>query len=91
MELTLGAYGFCSSDGSDGSKHDGDGVTPVFSALAMPGSESLMVQNVHHFCWSDVFGGDLASPELTRDHKNGKPWYGSEGIIDQWAKFLLEA
>lgn len=90
-ELTLGAYGFCSADGGDGSKYDGDGVTPVFSALAMPGSEALTLDNVHHFCWSDVFGGDLASPELTEDHKNGKPWYGSEGVIDQWANFILEA
>lgn len=90
-DLTLGSYDFCSSDGTDNSESDGDGVTPVFSALAMPGSEALTIENVHHFCWSNVFGGDLWFPELTRDQKNGKPWYGSEGIIDQWANFILDA
>ena len=56
----------------------------------MPGSDSLVVENVTHFCWSDVFGGSLVAPELTEDHKNGKNWYGSNEIIDQWAKFIID-
>jgi len=90
-ELTLGAYGFCSPDGSDGASYEGDGVTPIFSALGMPGAKSLTLEGVTHFCWSDVFGGDFVAPELTEDHRNGRDWYGSEGVVDQWASFIREA
>lgn len=89
--LTQGAYSFCCPDGTDGTSYEGDGVTPVFSALGMPESESLVLDKTHHFCWSDVFGGDLVSPELTQDHKQGEPWYGSDDRVEQWANFIHEA
>ena len=66
-------------------------MTPLFSALDVPGSESLVLEGAtHHFCWSDVFGGDFVAPELTEDHKRGRSWYGSEGILEQWAEFIKE-
>ena len=90
-DLTLGSYGFCCPEGGDGSRYEGDGVTPVFSALGMPGSESRVIDSVTHFCWSDVFGGDLVAPELTEDHRNGRDWYGSPRVVDEWAGFILDA
>ena len=89
--LTQGAYSFCCPDGTDGRQYEGDGVTPVFSALLMPGSDSLVLDDVTHFCWSDVFGGNIVAPELTEDHKNGRSWYGSDAAIDQWAEFIKDA
>lgn len=89
--LTSGSYGFCVKgvpDAASGEHHDGDGVTPLFSALGMPGSESMVVDGVTHFCWSDVFGGGLVAPELTADHRNGRHWYGSDSVLDQWAGFI---
>lgn len=89
--LTQGAYSFCCPEGTDGTSYEGDGVTPLFSALDLPGSESLVLEGAtHHFCWSDVFGGDFVAPELTEDHKRGQSWYGSEGVIEQWAKFIKD-
>ena len=86
--FTQGAYAFCCNAGSDGASYTGDGVTPVHSSLAYEGAETLELFGVHHFCWSDVFGGDLISPELTKDYREGKPWYGSKDVIDKWAYFL---
>jgi pimeloyl-ACP methyl ester carboxylesterase len=83
--FTAGAYAFC---GLDGSSVDGDGVTPIISALALPGAEQLVVDHAHHFCWSEVFGGSLVAPELTKDHKQHCRWYGSESVLDQWAGWL---
>lgn len=87
-DLTKGSYTFCSSDGSEGTNFTGDGVTPIQSSLAFPGAETLELPGVHHFCWSDVFGGSLVSPELTEDHRQGGLWYGSEEIVEKWAYFL---
>lgn len=65
-DLTRGAYSFCCPVGSDGSQYDGDGVTPIQSALAMkqyvPHADTLVLEDVGHFCWSDVFGGDIVAP-----------------------------
>ena len=86
-KLTLNAYSFC-IDGGDGSKLDGDGVTPTFSSLALPGAETLVLDGVTHFPWSDVFGGDQFAPDLAEEHRNGKPWYGSEEAVERWAPWL---
>ena len=88
--LTQNSYSFCCPDGSDGIQYDGDGVTPVFSALAFEDAEPLLLDGVSHFAWSDVFGGSFVAPELTKDHKNGRPWYGSPEIVKTWAKFILD-
>jgi len=88
--LTQGSYGFCCPEGTDGSHYDGDGVTPVFSALGMEGSEEMVLNGVGHFCWSDVFGGSFVAPELTQGHKDGRPWYGSDDVADKWAKWIIE-
>jgi len=65
-DLTRGAYSFCCPVGSDGTQYDGDGVTPIQSALAMkefmPHADALVLDDVGHFCWSDVFGGDIVAP-----------------------------
>ena len=65
-DLTRNAYAFCSQTGSDGTAYDGDGVTPIQSALAMkeyvPHADALTLEDVGHFCWSDVFGGGALAP-----------------------------
>lgn len=90
--LTQGAYSFCCPDGSDGTSYDGDGVTPIESALAMkdyvPHADTLVIDDVGHFCWSDVFGGDIVAPELTNFHAEGRPWYGDDHVIEKWASWL---
>jgi hypothetical protein len=153
----VGSSGSISGDNSGGSSDDsgsvsgldsqvldGDGVTPVESALAMPGTiitttveatlaavtpaaaaatttmtteksgssdfssdsttssssninsstnvETLRLQGVTHFPWSDVFGASLVAPVLANKHKNeGLPWYGSPEALDQWAPWLAGA
>jgi hypothetical protein len=88
--LTQGSYAFCCPDGTDGTSYTGDGVTPIQSALAMEGAETMIIDGCTHFCWSDVFGGDIVAPELTKDHRAGRSWYGSDTVINQWAKWLEE-
>ena len=90
--LTQGAYSFCCPNGSDGTSYDGDGVTPEFSALAMQkyvtNAETMILDDVGHFRWSEVFGGDIVAPELTKEHAEGRPWYGDEAVIEKWAGWL---
>lgn len=91
-ELTRGAYSFCCPYGSDGSQYDGDGVTPIDSALAMKQymthADTLVLDNVGHFCWSDVLGGSIVAPELTKCHLEGRPWYGDDAIVAKWVNWL---
>ena len=87
--LTQGSYSFCCPDGSDGTSYSGDGVTPIFSSLAIEGAETLQLEGCTHFCWSDAFGSDWVAPELTKDHKEGRPWYGSEGVVEKWADWII--
>ena len=87
--LTQGAYSFCCPKGTDGTTYTGDGITPIQSALALPGAELMSLQGVTHFCWSDVFGGSFVAPELTKDHKAGRPWYGSKGVVEKWADWIV--
>jgi len=88
--LTLGAYGFCCPNGTDGSSYDGDGLTPIFSSLAIEGAETMTIDNCTHFPWSDVFGAQWVAPELTKDHKEGRPWYGSQEIVEKWADWIVQ-
>lgn len=91
-DLTRGAYSFCCPVGSDGSQYDGDGITPIQSALAMkqyvPHADTLVLEDVGHFCWSDVFGGDVVAPDLTKYHQEGRPWYGDKAVVEKWAGWL---
>jgi len=90
--LTKNSYAFCCPIGTDGSQYDGDGVTPIESALAMkqvmPDSDEMLLDDVGHFCWSDVFGGETLAPELTQFHKDGRPWYGDDDIVEKWGGWL---
>ena len=87
--LTQASYAFCCPDGSDGTSYTGDGITPIQSALAIKGAETMTFDGCTHFCWSDVFGSHWVAPELTKDHKEGRPWYGSEGIVEAWADWIV--
>lgn len=89
-QLTANAYSFCCPEGSNGLTYDGDGLTPIFSALAMEGAESMVLDGtVTHFPWSDVWGGDMFAPDLAKRHREeGIPWYGSEEALDQWTPWL---
>ncbi|KAL3942463.1 MAG: hypothetical protein SGBAC_003347 [Bacillariaceae sp.] len=92
--MTKGAYSFCCPDGSDGSQYDGDGMTPIFSSLAMPNSESLILpqDRVNHFGWTDAgWVGKQVAPELFEDMEtNGSPWYGSDEVVAEWLPWILE-
>mmetsp|Transcript_36388 Transcript_36388/g.114481 ORF Transcript_36388/g.114481 Transcript_36388/m.114481 type:complete len:304 (-) Transcript_36388:309-1220(-) len=88
--LTRDAYSFC-VDGGDGTKLDGDGVTPTFSALSLPGAETRVLDGVTHFPWGDVPGAGLVAPDLAKEHRAGKPWYGSPSAMEQWADWLHRA
>jgi hypothetical protein len=91
--LTQNSYAFCSDKDQNVTDMDGDGITPIQSALAMEGDhvERLALSNVHHYPWSDAAGpwGHWFASELTADHQDGKPWYGDDHVVDQWAEFLL--
>ncbi|CAJ1935160.1 unnamed protein product [Cylindrotheca closterium] len=92
--MTKGAYSFCCPDGSDGATYDGDGMTPIFSSLAMPNSESLILpqEKVNHFGWTDVgWVGKQVAPELYQDMEtNQSPWYGSDEVVAEWLPWILE-
>ena len=88
--LTQASYLFCAPDGfTDVATYTGDGITPIQSAVAMNGAEQMTLDQVTHFCWSEVFGSELIAPELTKDYKNGRPWYGSPGIVEKWAEWIV--
>jgi len=89
-KLTQNAYSFCCPRGTDGSGYDGDGITPIESALAVEGAEELVLEgDVTHFPWSDVFGGDIFAPDLAKRHREeGAAWYGSDMALNQWVSFL---
>lgn len=91
-QFTQNAYAFCCNKGSDGTIYDGDGVTPVESALAMEGErcEKMVLDGtVTHFPWSDVFGGNFFAPDLAKIHKEERTaWYGSSETVDQWVDWL---
>jgi len=87
-ELTKSAYAFCCPHGSDGAHYDGDGLTPIDSSLSWDGAKKLALEDVTHFPWSEVFGGDQFAPDLAKMHREGSPWYGSKQVLDQWAGWL---
>jgi triacylglycerol esterase/lipase EstA (alpha/beta hydrolase family) len=92
-ELTKSAYSFCKPS-SDGTDMDGDGLTPIFSSLAMEGAndnvEKKVLNSVTHFPWSAVgIWGNLFAPDLAKRHELGTPWYGDDDALDQWWEFLL--
>lgn len=51
----------------------GDGVIPVDCALGLKGAESMLLEDVWH---------------LPGDAKDGRVWYGSDGVIDKWVQYL---
>jgi pimeloyl-ACP methyl ester carboxylesterase len=87
--LTQNAYSFCCPSLSNGTTYEGDGLTPRFSSLGLPGAEQLELEDVAHFCWSDVFGGSIVAPELSAAYQQGRPWYGSDSIVPKWANWLI--
>lgn len=82
--FTQGAYQFCGFENDT----SGDGVTPLESAFDYRGAQQLALDRVHHISWRDTFGAGFVSKELTRDHQNGTPWYGSPPIVKMWGPFL---
>ena len=89
------SYNFCSPNGTDGSEHDGDGITPIQSALGMkefvPHSDTLTLDDVTHFCWDEVPLGNLVAPELTnkdRQPSDNRLWYADESVVQKWIGWL---
>jgi len=90
-ELTRGAYSFCTPSGEGGELLDGDGVTTTESALAFRGAETMTLDGVTHYPWTAPGPvADLVAPELTKAFREGKPWFGSDGVREKWSQWLLD-
>lgn len=88
--LTRGAYSFCTAAGQGGELLDGDGITTAESSIDLDGAEVLMLDGVLHYPFTAPGPlADLFAPELAQAYREGKPWYGSEGVLDSWAPWLL--
>ena len=74
-------------DGTGGEFLDGDGITTIDSAIALPGAETLVLDDTTHLPWNNGFFAPdrFVAPELTKMHAEGQPWYGSEGAVGQVA------
>eukprot|EP00965_Chrysotila_dentata_P134874 4460978-Pleurochrysis_carterae.AAC.1 len=88
--LTLGSYSFCTVDGKGGELLDGDGMTTTEASVSLDGAETLVLDSVTHYPWTAAPLADLVAPELTRAYRAGKPWYGSESVIDTWLPWLTQ-
>ena len=85
--FTTDSYAFCGAP--DAETCDGDGVTPVASALDLPGAETLLLD-----------GATLHAPQFPRwlapqlhdaGVAGGTPWFGDDARLDAWAPFLTDA
>jgi len=85
-DFTARAYEFCVPPGCAVEELDGDGVTPVESALAVPGAEQLVLEEVTHAPGYPSF----VAPELAREYNAGKDWYGSERQLAKWVPWLMQ-
>lgn len=91
--LTEGSYSFCTANGTGGAALDGDGITPTFSAIDLPGAESMVLPGVTHYPFTAAgVLGDVFAPELTEAYRQGKPWYGSDSdaALQRWLPWLLD-
>ena len=88
-EALAGAYAFCDPTGNGGEGLEGDGVTTSESATALCGAETRLLDGVTHYPWTSAPLHDLLVPELAHAYREGKPWYGSEEILDEWLPWLL--
>ena len=66
-------------------------VTPSNSALSFSGAAQMLLPGVTHFPWSEVLGGQWVAPELAKEHREGKPWYGSQEAVEQWASWIIKS
>jgi len=90
-EAFAGAYAFCDPTGGGGKGLDGDGVTTTDSATALDGAETRLLDGVTHYPWTAASPlADLIAPDLTKAYRAGKPWYGTEKVLDEWVPWLLE-
>ena len=76
---------FCGLSKDEAATADGDGVTPLSSALDFAGAERLTLAG------TTIHAAKLPSflsPELA---ESDAPWYGDEARIDEWARFLEDS
>lgn len=85
-DMTRGAYKMCGAE-PDEATADGDGMTPLFSALAWDGAEKLKLEGVTHAPAYPAFG---PSAELSKRRSEGQPWYGSANILEEWLPWLRQ-
>jgi len=84
-DMTRGAYEMCGADPDDGGVQ-GDGMTPLFSALAFKGADQLVVDDVSHAPEYPALG---PSADLAKRRQDGQPWYGSRNILERWLPWLM--
>ncbi|EKX45578.1 hypothetical protein GUITHDRAFT_71160 [Guillardia theta CCMP2712] len=77
-DFTRNAYTFCGFPEEEVVELDGDGVTPLHSSLSFEGSEKIVLEDTTH---APSYPAAIA-PELHRELKEGKRWYGSQGRVD---------
>eukprot|EP00960_Hanusia_phi_P036459 752322-Hanusia_phi.AAC.9 len=82
--LTMLADTFCGFPADKVVELDGDGVTPLQSSLSFEGSEKLVLEETTH---APSYPAAIA-PELHRELKEGKRWYGSQGRVNAIIKAL---
>lgn len=81
-DFTKNAYKFC---GGEAPETDGDGVTPLFSALDLPGAEKLALQGLTHASEYPPLG---PTAELSEKRSSGQPWYGDAAPLEMWLAWL---
>lgn len=85
--FTRNSYAFCVPGGAEEAELlSGDGVTPLRSALDLPGAETLVIEDVSHAPGYP----SVAAPELSRDYEERRRWYGSPDALDQWLGWLTK-
>ncbi|XRB18163.1 GPI inositol-deacylase [Pseudoscourfieldia marina] len=94
-DFTRNSYAFCvgeegESDEATRARAEllcGDGVTPLSSALDLPGAEQLILDDaISHAPGYPSF----VSPELAADFNARQTWYGSDAVLDQWLAWLKD-
>jgi len=88
--FTTNSYEFCGTSAkacAEGA--DGDGVTPLSSAIDFPDAEKLILDICLH---APDFGPRLVepfvAPSLAKAREAGAPWYGDAPHLDRWLPWL---
>lgn len=88
--FTTNSYEFCGTSARECAEGaDGDGVTPLSSAIDFAGAEKLILEGCLH---APDFGPRLVepfvAPSLAKARDAGAPWYGDAPHLNRWLPWL---